>query len=161
VKVTEHKIPQSVVELTDFVSFRTIIDLRMNLALDNLLSLAKTLPHYFAHSLKAVNSFISYLRESRIDDVEVHFLVEKAVTQKLRLGQDFSLEIAETFSVDEVLNMLAQLARNGLCSVDFWKKIVKLLERMIEIRLHSKIIESSNDNYTNLLSIASSKNFTE
>ena len=27
--------------------------------------------------------------------------------------------------------------------------------------MHSKIIESNNDNYTNLLSIASSKNFTE
>lgn len=32
---------------------------------------------------------------------------------------------------------------------------------MIEISLQSKIIEASNDNYTNLLSIASSKNFTE
>ena len=78
-------------ELTDFVSFRTIIDLRMHLALDNPLSLTKALPHYFAHSLKAVNSFLSYLRDNKIDDVEVHFLVEKAVAQKLRLGQEFSL----------------------------------------------------------------------
>lgn len=130
-KVTEHKIPQSVVELTDFVSFRTIIDLRMHLALDNPLTLAKSLPHYFAHSLKAINSFLAYLKDNRIDDVEVHFLVERAVTQKLRLGQEFSLEIAETFSVEEILNMLAQLARNRLCSVDFWKKAVKMLERMV------------------------------
>ncbi len=73
VKVTEHKIPQSVVELTDFVSFRTIIDLRMHLALDSPLSLAKNLQHYFAHSLKAVNSFLTYLKDNRIDDLEVQF----------------------------------------------------------------------------------------
>lgn len=43
----------------------------MNLSLDNALTLAKNLPHYFAHSLKAVNSYLAYLRDNKIDDAEV------------------------------------------------------------------------------------------
>lgn len=71
VKIRPHKIPESVIELTSTYAFRTIIDLRMALSLDNPLSLAKSLPGFFAHSLKAVNSFIFYLKESRTEDLEV------------------------------------------------------------------------------------------
>jgi hypothetical protein len=87
IKIMEHKIPNSVIELANVYTFRTIIEYRMSLSLDNALSLAKTLPFYFAHSLKAVNSYLSYLRDNKVDDLEVEFYVEKAVEQKLKLNQ--------------------------------------------------------------------------
>jgi hypothetical protein len=68
-KIMSHKIPHSVIELANVYTFRTILEYRMTLSLDNALSLAKTLPDFFAHSLKAVNSYISYLRENKIDDL--------------------------------------------------------------------------------------------
>lgn len=39
-----------------------------------------------------------------------------------------------------MLTLFAHLSRNRLCSVDFWKKAVKMLEKMIEINKLIKII---------------------
>lgn len=86
-KISPHKIPHSVIELASVFTFRTIIEYRMSLSLDNALTLAKTLPEFFSHALKPVNCFISYLRENKIDDPEVEFYVEKAVEAKLKLNQ--------------------------------------------------------------------------
>lgn len=87
IKLSEHKIPHSVIELTSVYTFRTIIEYRMNLGLDNALSLAKSLPDFFSHSLKAVNSYLSYLKDNKIDDLEIEFYLEKALEKAFKLNQ--------------------------------------------------------------------------
>jgi len=61
-KILEHKIPQSVIELADYVSFKTIIEYRIALGLDNALTLAKALPDYFSYSLKPVSCCINAIK---------------------------------------------------------------------------------------------------
>ncbi len=81
--IAQHRVPHSVLELATLSSFRSIIDLRIALSLDNPLTLAKALPELFTHSLKPVNSFLFFLREGKVEDLEVEFYVEKAVESKL------------------------------------------------------------------------------
>lgn len=87
--------------------------------------------------------------------------MEKAVEGKLCLGQEWTAGVGENYSVNEVITLFAHLSRNRMCSVGFWTKAVRMLERMIEANKEGRLIESRNDNYINLLSIASNKHFKE
>lgn len=39
----------------------------------------------------------------------------------------------ETYSLNEIISLFAHLNRDRKCSVNFWKKAVRLLEKLIEL----------------------------
>lgn len=111
-------------ELSSFDAFKDIIELRVHLKLDTPNSIARSISDYFVYSLSPVGVFLSYLRENKINDVEIEYFLQKVIKSKLHL-EEFDPEKLEEYSIEETISLLTKLSKMHLCPVDFWRSTVR------------------------------------